>query len=54
MTALVVAAGSYTFAEDLQLLDYELRDQFENIHRRSDVEASQKIVVQLSVLLGEP
>jgi len=40
VTALVVAAGSFAFAEDLQLLDFELQDQFENTHKSSDVEGT--------------
>jgi len=37
LTVLGLAAGSPTHAEDRELLDFELKDQFENVHRRSDV-----------------
>ena len=37
LTVLGLVAGSPTHAEELQLLDFELKDQFENVHRRSDV-----------------
>jgi len=34
-----LGASSPTHAEDLQLLDFELEDQFDNLHQRSDVES---------------
>jgi len=37
LTVLGLAAGSPTHAEDRELLNFELKDQFENVHRRSDV-----------------
>ena len=40
LTILGFAAGSATHAEDLQLLDFELEDQFGNVHRRSDVQGT--------------
>ncbi len=36
-TVLGLVAGSPAHAEDLQLPDFELADQFGNVHRRADV-----------------
>lgn len=40
LTILGFAAGSATHAEELQLLDFELEDQFGTVHRRSDVQGT--------------
>jgi hypothetical protein len=40
LTAFFLAAGSATHAGDSQLLDFELEDQFGNVHRRSDVQGT--------------
>jgi len=40
LTVLGLAAGSATYAGDLELLDFELEDQFGNVHRRSDVQGT--------------
>lgn len=40
LTILVLAVGSATHAVDSQLLDFELEDQFGNVHRRSDVQGT--------------
>jgi len=40
LTILGFAAGSATHAGDSQLLDFELENQFGNIHRRADVQGS--------------
>lgn len=40
MTVLGLAAVAPTFAEDVQLLNFELEDQFKAIHRRADVAGS--------------
>jgi len=37
LTLLGLVAVPPTQAEQLQLLDFEIKDQFENVHRRSDV-----------------
>lgn len=37
LTVLGLVAGSPAHGEDLQLPDFELDDQFENVHRRADV-----------------
>lgn len=40
LTTLGLMAAVPAYAEQLQLLDFEIKDQFENVHRRSDVQGN--------------
>ena len=40
LTVLALAPGLPTHAETLHLVDFEIEDQFQNVHRRSDVEGN--------------